>query len=217
VVIYKKKQKNVGKGKSNEPEDGDVWIYIAKKPDTKLHLAHSTGKRVQETADKLIETVKKRGKKPTKGEKATFASDGNDQYVKALTDNFDEKTINYGQLIKEREGGRVVHKTRKIILGEIGHGDIETVYIERYNNTLRHGISRLVRKTLCFSKCKGVLDNHLDVYECYNNLIRLDSGLTIKTKKGERNIERTPCIAEGITDHVWDWNEMLWYKIGLQN
>jgi hypothetical protein len=111
----------------------------------------------------------------------------------------------------------VVRKTRKIIFGEIGYGDIETVHIERYNLTLRHGISRLVRKTLCFSKCKRMLDDHLDVHQCYNNLIRVNSALTIETKKGERNIERTPCMAEEITDHVWDWNEMLWFKIGLQN
>jgi uncharacterized protein (DUF2252 family) len=37
-----------------------------KKADTKLHLAHSTGKRVQATADKLMKTVRKRGKLPTK-------------------------------------------------------------------------------------------------------------------------------------------------------
>lgn len=213
MVIYKKKQKNVGKGKSNRPEEGDVWIYISKKRDTKLELAHATGKRIQDTANELIKKTKKRGKKPTKEKKATFISDGNDQYVKALTDNFDEETINYGQLVKERESGRVVRKTRRIIFGNMEYEDIETVYIERYNNTLRHGISRLVRKTLCFSKCKDMLDDHLDVHQCYNNLIRIDSSLTIETRKGERNIKRTPCMAEGITDHVWDWNELLRFRI----
>jgi hypothetical protein len=107
----------------------------------------------------------------------------------------------YGQLIKEREGGRVVGKTRTIIFGEVD--DIDTIYVERYNLTLRHGISRLVRKSLCFSKCKEMLDNHLDVYQCYNNLIRVNSALTMKTEKDEKNIERTPCMAEGITDYIW--------------
>jgi IS1 family transposase len=217
VVIYKKKQKNVGKGKSNRPEDGDVWIYISKKRDTKLELAHATGKRIQDTANELIKKTKKRGKKPTKEKKATFISEGNDQYVKALTDNFDEETINYGQLVKEREGGRVVRKTRRIIFGDVEYGGIDTVYIERYNNTLRHNISRLVRKTLCFSKCKEMLDDHLDVHQCYNNLIRTNLALTIKMEKGVKNIERTPCMVEGITDHVWDWNEMLRFRICHEN
>ncbi len=73
-----------------------------KKADTKLHLAHSAGKRIQDTADKLMEPVRKRGRIPTKDEKATFTSDGNDQYTNALLKNFDEKTINYRQLIKEK-------------------------------------------------------------------------------------------------------------------
>jgi hypothetical protein len=40
-----------------------------KKAETKFHLAHSTGKRVQDTADKLMETVRRRDKIPTKDEK----------------------------------------------------------------------------------------------------------------------------------------------------
>ncbi|KXA96492.1 hypothetical protein AKJ39_04550 [candidate division MSBL1 archaeon SCGC-AAA259J03] len=174
-------------------------------------MAHSTGKRVQETADTLVKTVKRRGKTPTKGKKATFASDGNDQYTKALMKNFDEESINYGQLVKNREKGRVVGKTRTIIFGEVE--DIQTVHVERYNLTLRNGISRLIRKSLCFSKCKEMLDNHLNVYQCYNNLIRANSALTIETEKNEKNIEKTPCMAEDITDHIWTWEELLKFKV----
>jgi hypothetical protein len=82
--FVKKKQKNVDEGDSDGDRQGDCGIYIAKKADTKLPLAHSTGKRVQATADTLLETVRKRGKKPTGDGKATFMSDGNDQYIKAI-------------------------------------------------------------------------------------------------------------------------------------
>jgi hypothetical protein len=160
-----------------------------------------------------METVRKRGEIPTEAEKATFISDGNDQYINAILANFEAETINYGQLIKERERGRVVGKTRMVIVGDVDEAGIETVYVERYNLTLRHGISRLVRRSLCFSKCKDMLDNHLDVYQCYNNLIRVNSALTIKTKKGEKNRGRTPCMAEGITDHIWTWKELLMFKV----
>jgi hypothetical protein len=37
--------------------------------------------------------------------------------------------------------------------------------------------------------------------------------LTIKTEKGEKNIERTPCRVEGITDHIWTWKELLMPKV----
>lgn len=59
---------------------------------------------------KLIKKTKKRSKKPAKEKKATFISDCNDQYIKALTDNFEEETIKYGQPVKERKGGRIVHR-----------------------------------------------------------------------------------------------------------
>ncbi|MBW2663021.1 MAG: IS1 family transposase, partial [Deltaproteobacteria bacterium] len=72
--------------------------------------------------------------------------------------------------------------------------------------------SRFVRKTICFSKCKNMLDDHLDVFQCYNNFIRTNSALTIETPKGIKNIERTSCMAEGITDHPWTWKEFLMFK-----
>jgi hypothetical protein len=58
-----------------------------------------------------------------------------------------------------------------------------------------------------------MLDNHLDVYLCYNNLIRVNSALTLKTEKGEKNRGRTPCMAEGITDLLWTWKEFLMFKV----
>ena len=61
--------------------------------------------------------IKSRGRTATEDAKATFISDGNDQYTKALLENFDESTINYGQLVKERENGRVIGKTRTIVFG----------------------------------------------------------------------------------------------------
>ena len=47
MVFHKKKQKNVDERNDYADKHGDYWIYIAKKTDTKLNLAHSTGKRVQ--------------------------------------------------------------------------------------------------------------------------------------------------------------------------
>ena len=52
-------------------------------------------------------------------------------------------------------------------------------------------------------------------FKCYNNLNRVNSALEIKTKKGEKNIRRTPCMAEEITDHIWSWKELLMSKVGI--
>jgi hypothetical protein len=165
----------------------------------------------------LMKKIRNCGKKPTADNKATFYSDGNDQYANALIKSFDNNTINYGQLIKERENGRVIGKTRKIIFGSLYPEDIDTVHVERYNLTMRLDISRFVRKTLCFSKCKNMLDNHLDIFQCYSNLIKPHSALTIEGLEGFKNIERTPCMAEGITDHLWAWKELLMFRPGHEN
>jgi IS1 family transposase len=165
----------------------------------------------------LMKKIRDCGKKPTEDDKATFYSDGNDQYTKALLKSFDSNTINYGQLVKEREDGRVVGKTRKIIFGSLYPEDIDTVYIERYNLTMRLDISRLVRKTLCYSKCKNMLDHHLDIFQCYSNLIKPHSALTIENIEGVKDIERTPLMAEDITNHIWTWKELLMFKSGHVN
>ena len=47
------------------------------------------------------------------------------------------------------------------------------------------------------------------------NLIRPHSTLTMKTEEGQKNIEQTPCMAEGITDHIWTWGEFLMFKGGV--
>ncbi len=90
-----KKQKNVDEGDAYADKHDDYWIYIAKKADTKLHLAHSTGKRVLKTAHKLMKIVKKRCKMSTDDEKATFTSDGNSHYIGAILNNFKSRDINH--------------------------------------------------------------------------------------------------------------------------
>ena len=176
---------------------------------TRLQLGHAIGKREQKTCDKLIRKLCVRCKNPTAENKATFYSDGNDQYVNSIEKYYNIDTVNYGQLIKVKENGRVVRKEKMVVLGEPGW--IDTVYIERHNLTLRTGISRLVRKTLSISKVEDMLDKQMDLYEAYTNLIRLHTGLTIR-REGERNIRRTPCMAEEITNHRWSWKELLTFK-----
>ena len=45
-----------------------------------------------------------------------------------------------------------------------------TAYVERLNNTLRQRISRLVRKTLSFSKKKYRLNLHFKLFAVHYNL-----------------------------------------------
>jgi hypothetical protein len=52
-----------------------------------------------------------------------------------------------------------------------------------------------------------MLENHLDIYQAYNNLVKTYPSLN----KGKE--KRTPCMAEGITEDIWSWRELLMYKL----
>ncbi|RZN16342.1 MAG: hypothetical protein EF812_00225 [Methanosarcinales archaeon] len=47
---------------------------------------------------------------------------------------------------------------------------MDRIYIGRYNLAMGYSISRLVRKTIYFSKCNEMANNHIDLFQCYNNL-----------------------------------------------
>jgi hypothetical protein len=91
------------------------------------------------------------------------------------------------KLLIEKNGVRAIERIMEI------HRDIVSEVIE---DLARHA--------------RAVTD-YLDLYQC--NFIRTHSALTIKTPKGIRNIEMTPCMAEGISKHPWTWKEFLMVNI----
>ena len=105
-------------------------------------------------------------------------------------------TVFYNRHLKEEQ----IIMICKLLVEKNGMRAIERI-MEIHRDTVSDVVEDLARHA------------SLDVYQCYNNLIRVNSALTIKTEKGEKNIERTPCMAEGITDHIWTWKELLMFKI----
>ncbi len=86
-----------------------------------------------------------------------------------------------------------------------------TAYIERTHLTMRHFNSRLVRKTLAYSK-------ELEMYQasaawediCYNLIRPLKSlRLELADDPKRRWLPRTPAMAADLTDHVWTVKELL--------
>jgi hypothetical protein len=122
----------------------------------------------------------------------------------------------YLQMVKQRENGRVVGRKTKTI-----HGDEQEVlellgtstsYAERTNLTSRHMNSRLVRKTLGYSKELQMLRASSIWEDAIYNLGRaLKSLRTENREAGNRRrwIKRSPAMAAGLTDHVWEIEELL--------
>ena len=148
----------------------------------------------------MIDILFQRVELPFPNEKIKIFSDGNDDYEYVLPEYYADTCIEYGQVIKIREKGKVVDKIKRIIFGEPVISDIETTNIENFNSIMRERIGRLVRKTKCFSKKKSKLKCAVELFQFYWNFMdRLP-------KKG------TPAMIECLTKHQWTWEEFLTFN-----
>jgi len=133
--------------------------------------------------------------------KATFYSDGNDDYTYVLPQFFPIEKLEYGQLIKIREGGRVVRKIKRSIYGTPSENDIETTDIENFQGIMRERLGRLVRKTKCYSKMNKRLNFAIELFKCHWDFM---------DPLGEKN---TPAMLEGLTDDVLSWHQFFYFNL----
>jgi len=85
-----------------------------------------------------------------------------------------------------------------VISGHPDHNHVSTSYAERQNLTMRMSMRRFTRLTNGFSK---KLENHehaLALYFMYYNFCRIHQTLRV-----------TPAMEAGISDHVWDLDEII--------
>jgi len=146
----------------------------------------------------MVENLFDRTRLPFPDNKIEIFTDGNDDYTYVLSDYYADTCINYGQLIKIKENGRVVDKKKRTIYGDPDLEDIETTDIENFNGILRERMGRLVRKTKCFSKYKRRLECAIELFQFYWNFM----------KELRRNT--SPAMLEELTDHMWCWDEFFW-------
>lgn len=139
--------------------------------------------------------------KPTIDNKLVIYSDGNFEYQTTLPQYFSEDSIDYGQLIKIKKNGKLVEKQKRIIFGNPKIEDIETTYVECYNGIFRGRVSRLIRKTKCYSKSVEQLDNHIGFFQFFWNFVNPLHG------------KLSPAMEEGITPRLWTWGRFLHSKL----
>jgi hypothetical protein len=125
----------------------------------------------------------------------------------------------YLQMVKQRENGRVVGMKAKTIYGEDEREVLDklsggsTSYVERTNLTSRHMNGRLVRKTLGYSKELKMLRASSIWEDMVYNLGRALKTLRVESPESDgtrrRWIGRSPAMAAGLTDHIWEIEELL--------
>ena len=149
----------------------------------------------------MFAKVNERIQLPTFSNRLDIFSDGNDDYTFIMPEFFRKDCINYGQLIKIREGGRVVDKIKRVVFGTPELKTIETTDVENFNGIIRERVGRFVRRTKCYAKKISRLSNALSVFQFYWNFMK-----PIKEKM-------TPAILEGQATKVWTWGNFLHVKL----
>jgi IS1 family transposase len=230
---------------------GDAWVWIAFAPEWRLVPAFVIGKRVQENADLLIERLKT----VSCGFIPFFTSDQLAHYPNALLNGYGvpevildipgkrgrkpkpkllpPSNLLYAQVVKRREGGRVVEITKKVIFGDekaiqtcltasTASRTINTSFVERNNLTCRQSNGRLSRKVLSFSKDLTWMEKHLWLSLAYYHFVLPHSSLdqllpeplpTRGSGSPKKLQPVTPAMMAGITDHVWTMEELLSYRV----
>jgi IS1 family transposase len=206
VDIFKKKQKKVKREGDGGDTAGDAWIYGSIKRKTYFFVAFAVGKWTQETCRRMVEQIPGRFAPLSEAEeKATFYSDGNDDYTYVLPRFFPVEKLEYGQLVKIRENGRVVGKEKRVIYGNPEPLDIETTDIENFGGILRERLGRLVRETKCHSKLKARLEDALALFQFHWDFMDPLQG------------KNTPAMLEGLTEDVFSWHQFFYFPLTIPN
>lgn len=198
--------------------------------DTRLRAARGIAKTETEAATIVFETLKERGH-PT--QPPPTVSDGWGGNREAMVEVYGQVPEYQGrgrpptckqpmpgwqylQVVKQRDDtGNLIGIDLRVIFGDedevfdlLGRS---TAYVERTHLTMRHFNSRLVRKSLAFSKslemhCAAAAWEDL----VYNYARPLKSLRQPEVDHPTRHWRpRTPAMAAGLTDHIWSFRELL--------
>ena len=230
---------------------GDAWVWIAFSPVCKLVPAWVVGKRTLRHARRLVFRLKS----ATNGQVPFFTSDELPHYAEALLEVYGQwvqpprhgtrgrfpkprrvppPDLCYAVVVKDRENGRVVEVTTRIVYGTTEQVEaalraspvsstINTYGVERNNLTTRQHSRRLGRKVNAFSKDPDYLEHQLTLAFAYYHFViphrglrqRLPRTLPTNGRQGSRKKWKqvTPAMAAGLTDHVWTMDELLSFRV----
>ena len=238
-----KKEKNVT---NSDPEDwGDVYSLTAIKTKTRLFICHHEGDRSTEAAINLFKDVERRrsihspipvftsdnwdpfeeGLLNVYGYLETPRYNGVGR--KPLPILIPYPSLKYAQVCKRKEKGRVVEVLQRVVFGDPDEvmeslgvdsdGKINTAYIERLNLTIRNSLARFVRRGMNCSKDLRMHSQAIDFFQAWYNLVKPHQSLRLEVNEGRKRwAQRTPAMAEGLTDHVWTLKELLTFRVPIQ-
>jgi IS1 family transposase len=196
------KQKNVPADFRGVFGYGDVWTWTAIDADSKLIVSYMLGLRDSGYATEFMQDVAGR-----LANRVQLTTDGLKAYLEAVEDAFGGD-VDYAQLIKiygptapgaaRYSPPACIGCERNDIAGTPERKHVSTSYVERQNLSMRMGMRRFTRLTNAHSK---KLENHghmIALYFMHYNYCKIHSTLRV-----------TPAMESGLTDHVWEIEELL--------
>ncbi len=185
------------------PSAGDVWLWVAIDADTRLVPCWRLGNRDARTAFEFVHNLAAR-----LNTRIQLTSDGHRVYLEAVESAFGSE-VDYAMLVILYGADRQESETRYSpaecigcrtipIIGNPDPKHVSTSYVERQNWTVRTAMRRYTRLSNGFSR---KIENHAAAialnYFAYNFI------------KIHRTLRVTPAMAAGVTDHLWDANELV--------
>jgi transposase-like protein/IS1 family transposase len=130
-------------------------------------------------------------------------------------------------VIKRTEKKRVVEVTRKLAQGTLkqaqallvasqGGTMLNTAFIERLNGTMRQRLASLTRKCRHAARRLAALESGMWLLGCTYNFCWPHHELSRRAAKAQGilgEVLLTPAMASGLTDHLWNMQELLSYRI----
>ncbi len=200
--IYCKEKNRTEEIARVNPDAGDVWLWVAIDADTKLVPSWTLGQRDLSTAMDFVSDLASRLRN-----RVQLTSDGLRVYLNAIEDVFGAD-VDYAILTKvyaaaqENETryspAKCIACESKPMIGKPDYRHVSTSFVERQNWTLRTNVRRYTRLSNGFSR---KLQNHAAAvalnYFAYNFI------------KIHRTLRMTPAMAAGVTDRLWDVQDLV--------
>jgi hypothetical protein len=197
--------------------------------DTRLRVARGIAKTETEASIEVFQTLKRRGHPDAPPPTISDGWGGIDDAMievygivpeyqgrgRPPTRKQPQPGWQYLQMVKQRENGRVVGVTLRVVFGDeeevLERLGKSTAYIERTHLTMRLFNGRLARKTLAFSKLLEMYRASAAWEDLTYNLARPLKTLRLEVADDStrRWQPRTPAIAAGLTDRIWTVKELL--------
>jgi hypothetical protein len=96
-------------------------------------------------------------------------------------------------------------------------GCINTSCIERINLTIRNSLARFIRKGMNYSKNAMMHSRAIGFFQAWYNFVKPHKSLRLTVNCGNKKwLQRTPAMAQKLTDHIWTLKELLTFRVPVQ-